>query len=838
MFRAAWRRVFACLAILSTVGGLAFGSTYDSMVKKGRDHFGLYQWAQARKSFEQAISLDPTNPDAYYHLGLTLRKLNDITGAINAFEQALKYKTDEIDCPKALASMYIQLAKDAKARNDHAAMIDNLRKSIVAFPSNTSVAASLFEFLAADGDWKELARLGELVRNGNREALDSGDDKDLQKALVLTAKAYISLAEHSKARDFLRLAELIRNPNEEIARLRAQIGQTSQAVANNFFSEGKTLFEQGKFKQALEVLKKAQGAEPGNSEISNLIDLTEKRITVADFTQLARDAEKAGKYQIALEKIERALQFDEDNESLRTWYASITAHLDKIDKARQAAKARELNRKQAELEAEKKNAALLGAATEAERKRSFDAALINYEKLYAIDPKPALAAKIEELKKTIAAVKEKQKKLGNDLANATTLFSQEKFDEAYTVLKEVAEDPDAPAEELVVKLVQCCFRLDRLEEAQKYTLKLESISSSSRYLPYFNGSLAYRRGDYYTALDLLAPVYSQNPTIGTDLGQMVWMSRLFKYKWFFIVFGLMIGYSLLGPIRSWLADLKAAGLQHRINSAIAGANWAAAIPLLQKRLEADLPLSERKTIMVQLADCCLKAGQPHEAKAQALDVLAKDSKHAQATRILGEALFQLRDNAPESIDRIMAAFRLDENRKDLLAFLVEHFKSQQADSKTATDILLKHTTVAPEDRDTLIYLAKMFFKRSEYTAGSLKVFEKAMKVAPDAPEYLHGLVQCLTAIGRTEDAAKWRDVGRQKWPDSSYFSTMTDQSFSAGAAIPGAAKIGLKRDTPATPSQPEARSTSKPGADVVCKSCGAGNPAREYYCTSCGKPLK
>ncbi|HNV71574.1 MAG TPA: tetratricopeptide repeat protein, partial [Candidatus Ozemobacteraceae bacterium] len=539
-----------------------------------------------------------------------------------------------------------------------------------------------------------------------------------------------------------------------------------------------------------------------------------------------------------LEKIERALQHDEDNDSLRTWYASITTHLEKIDKARQEAKARELNRKQAELEAEKKNAVLLKAANEAERKRSFEAALINYEKLQAIDPKPAIAAKIEELKKTIAEVKEKQKKLGNDLANATTLFSQEKYDEAYTVLKEVAEDPDAPAEELIVKLVQCCFRLNRLEDAQKYTLKLESISSASTYLPYFNGSLAYRRGDYFAALDLLAPVYSQNPTIGTDLGQMVWTARLFKYKWFFIVFGLMIGYSLLGPIRSWLADLKAAGLQHRINSAVGSANWAAAIPLLQKRLEADLPLSERKAVMVQLADCCLKAGQPHEAKAQALEVLGKDSKHAQATRILGEALYQLRDNTPESIDRIMAAFRLDENRKDLLAFLVENFKSQQADSKTATDILLKHITVAHEDRDTLIYLAKMFFKRSEYTASSLKVFEKATKVAPDAPEYVHGLVQCLTATGRADDAAKWRDMGRQKWPDSSYFSGSVEQSFTAGAAIPGTAKIGLKRETPApAAAEPKGKSAGK-GGEVLCKSCGAGNPAREYYCTSCGKPLK
>ncbi|HNV69452.1 MAG TPA: tetratricopeptide repeat protein, partial [Candidatus Ozemobacteraceae bacterium] len=295
LFPAAWRRVLAFLVVLTAVCSLASGSSYDSMVKKGRDHFGLYQWAQARKSFEQAISLDPTNPDAYYHLGLTLRKLNDLQGAINAFEQALKYKTEEIDCPRHLATIYIQFAKDAKARNDHAAMVDNLRKSIVAYPNNTSVAASLFDFLANDGEWKEVARLGELVRNANREALDAGDDKDLQRALVMTARAYISLQEHARARDFLRLAEMIRHPNDEIAKLKSQIGQTSQAVANNFFSEGKALFEERKYKQALEVLRKAQGAEPGNSEISNLIELTEKRITVADFSQLAREAEKAGK---------------------------------------------------------------------------------------------------------------------------------------------------------------------------------------------------------------------------------------------------------------------------------------------------------------------------------------------------------------------------------------------------------------------------------------------------------------------------------------------------------------------------------------------------------------
>ncbi|MBP7635045.1 tetratricopeptide repeat protein [Candidatus Ozemobacteraceae bacterium] len=822
--------ILFCFYIISAI----FAGPAETYLKKGKDYYGLFQYQQAVENLEKAVSLDASGFEAHYYLGLSLRKLNQFEKAAQVLEKAVKLGPDEDDCRKALGSIYLQFAKDQKQAGNRERMLAFLEKSCLAYPQNTPVWVSLYELWVADRRWQAIADTAKHLKQHNQTALDTGDDSNLQKAFILAAKAFIALRDHGSVRDCLTQAGRIHVPNDELVRLKSSLTQQSSQVATDLIGEGKTALEAGRYKQALELLKKAQSAEPANNEIAGLIDQAQKRQTILDFTSSADAAEKKGDWDTALAQIYRAIEFAEGDKQLEDRAASISAFIDARNEAAEKARTAAIARKQALIDQNQKLAAMLKAAEESEKKGAFEAAALSYQQALAISKgDPDITAAIERVQKAASEEKQRLEAYTTRFAEAIRKLDEgDKPDEAFALFKELADDPQNPRQDILPYLLKTSAALQNWDDTGTYLAELSSIASESDHVDYYAGLLAFQKGEFQNARKPLVALQKRNPTYAPNIGSMLWKITYEKYKpgIYLSLFFLLCW--LYRPIVNFFRNVREAHIDAAIESALTRGKYAELIPLLETRLADSGYTKNRKQLTVSLADAYLRQGRPADASTQAAIVVAKDPKNPNAQRILGEATFQLGDRSAEGLERIMALYRLDENRKDVLAFLATQYRAGKHESKAAFEILTRQFQLAPDDRETLFYLADMYEKRQNFSAASIKVFERAIRFFPDKVQYHASLASCLMQTGRQDEAARVIAKALEKWPNHPDLTRLSpsgpgprSEEFPASNS---SSRIGVISPTAGVPS----------GEQVPCPHCGKSNPPREYYCGSCGKPIR
>ncbi|GAB1353254.1 hypothetical protein MASR1M12_19890 [Erysipelotrichia bacterium] len=97
------------------------------------------------------------------------------------------------------------------------------------------------------------------------------------------------------------------------------------------------------------------------------------------------------------------------------------------------------------------------------------------------------------------------------------------------------------------------------------------------------------------------------------------------------------------------------------------------------------------------------------------------------------------------LEQVQALLKIDEARKDVITYLARVYIRQQADHKMAQDFILKAISINPADVESVVYLADVFIKRQTYSQQSLKIFERAIKAAPEVPEYYMAIVKIIIA---------------------------------------------------------------------------------------------
>lgn len=819
--------IFLCSIVCAIHAGPA-----DTYLKKGKDYYGLFQYQQACENLEKAVSFDSSGFEAHYYLGLSLRKLNQLEKAAQILEKALKLGPDEDDCRKALGSIYLQFAKDQKQAGNRERMLGFLQKACMAYPQNTAVWVSLYELWSGDRRWQAIADTARHLKQHNQPALEAGDDTNLQKAFILAAKACIALRDHGAAREYLTQAGRIQTPNDELLRLKSSLTQQSTQVATDLAGEGRAALEAGNFKLAIDLLQKAQSAEPANSEIAGMIDQAQKRQTIRDFTKSADAAEKAGDWETALSHITRALEFTEGDKLLEERAASISALIERKNKAAEKTRTDAIARKQAQIDQNQKLSALLKAAEESEKKRSFEAAALSYQQALSLAKGDSdITASLERVQKAAVGEKERLEAYTARFSEAMRKISDEdKPDEAFAIFKELSEDPLNSRADLLPFLLKTSALMQRWDDTAGFLEELSGIASESDHIDYYSGLLAFRKGDYQAARESLTALQKRNPGYAPDIGSMLWKVRFEKYKAGIYITLFFILFWLSGPIMAFLRNFREARIDSAIENALTGGRYAAAIPLLEARLADTGYTKNRKNLMVSLADAYLRQGRTAEAANQAAAVTAKDPRNPNAQRILGEATFQLGDRSAEGLERIIGLYRLDENRRDVLAFLAGQFRAGKHESKTALELLTRQFQISPDDRETLFYLADLYEKRQSFSAATLKVFERAVRFAPEKSAYHVCLASCLMQAGKQDEAAKIVEKAIEKWPDDPNLLRLR----------PGPASAQSRETAFPTPVNEESiSSTSIPvGDQVKCPHCGKPNSPREYYCATCGKPLR
>ncbi|MBF0544344.1 MAG: tetratricopeptide repeat protein [Candidatus Riflebacteria bacterium] len=758
--------VFAFLFFLSPL----FADSYDDYLKTGQDHLNLFHYKEAGEFFKKATEVNPNRIEAFYQLGVTQKKLNDIESAIKNLEKAISIAPDDLDTEKALAGIYIKLAKDFRQSNNKDEMLKYLKKAIFSYPQNTSGAATLFEMLGKAQQWDEIIAFADKFKKANKDGIDAGDDKNLQNSLIWIAQSYVEKKDLAKARDFVRSAGMIHHPNDSLSKLQKELPEETKTISVSLVAEAKDLLTKGDLKKALEKIKEAQDASPDDQEINDLFNKVQSKMALSDFVREADSAEKAGKYSEALEFVNRAIGLNEENQQLRKKAEFLNQKLDEAEKLKAQKRALELTAKKAQFDQSTKLNSLLKAAKENERRGSFSSAKIIYEQALAI------ATDSQEIKDSLARVTKsaqegeaRVKKLGQNLAQASRFMMEEKYDEAYALLKEAIDEPLSKKEEVFPLIIECSIKLEKIENAEKFTEAFAKIASKSAKLTFYQGLIAFKKEDYPAACEIfgtLPPTYNENTS---EISSMKWIIRYHKYKIGIFLFLLIFGWKVTFGIWEMLKSFWKSSQLRKIESYLATGKFEKVIPLIEKQLADSEALPNRKALMASLADSYLKTNRFHDAKERALEVLAKDPKNAVVNRIIGEACFQLGDTSPEGLERISNLLKIDENRKDVMVFLVNFFKSQNNDNKMAIDLMQKYISICPDDSETLLYIAEIYLRRSSFSSTNLKIFERASKFFPDREEFLHGFAQCLIQSGKREEAEKVMDIGSKKWPDSELF---------------------------------------------------------------------
>ncbi|MBF0407082.1 MAG: tetratricopeptide repeat protein [Candidatus Riflebacteria bacterium] len=826
---------------------------YDDYLKTGRDHLNLFHYKEACDFFKKAVEVNPSKAEAYYFLGITQRKLNNIDVAITSLEKALAIDSSDLDTQKALAGIYIKLAKDFRESNNRGEMLKFLKKSIYAYPQNTSGAVTLFDMLAREQKWDEIISLAERFKKLNKDAIDAGDDKNLQISLTWIAQAFFETKQMGKAREFVRAAGMIRNPNDHLARLQKSLPEETKIVTESFAVEAKELINKGDLKNALEKLKLAQSANPDDMEVKGLLEKTQDKIDLNSYLQKAEESEKAGNFPEALENLNRAIGLDEENATLRKKAEELNNKLDAAEKIKAQKRNAELAEKKAVYDREKKLNSLLKAAKENETRGSFDSAKIIYEQALQMAPERKdiqvlLDATVENSRK----MSDRIEKIGKNLSLASKMISEEKHDEAFALLKDALEEKLASKTQIYPLIIETAIKLNLLDQAEMYSDKYSDLASTSPQLKYYKALIAFKNEKYPEAGELLSAIPKTFNDHSGEISSMKWTVSYHKYKYglylFILIFGWKVVFWIISEIKSVLKSSRIAKLE----SLLSNGKYDQAISIIESCLNNNEEIPNRKAVITSLSDAYLKVNRPHDAKEKALEVLAKDPKNAVASRVLGEASFQLADTSSEGIERITSLLKIDENRKDVIGFLTNYYKSNNYDSKQATDIYHKYLILFPDDADTLLYLAEIYLKRSYFSSTSQKIFEKASKYSPDKPEFLHSYAQCLIQSGKKDEGEKVMEAGAKKWPDSSFFVArkfQTETTSSQKIALKPN-KISLKTptttyedsdagDSPAIAFKMPTNQAKKPsaGEGILCKNCNTENNTREYYCTKCGKPL-
>jgi tetratricopeptide (TPR) repeat protein len=85
-------------------------TTVDEYQKRGMAYYARKQFKEAEADLKKAISLDGSNVDSFYSLGLVLKAANNKDGAVTAFNQVINLIKSRPDASQVKYDMLRRLA--------------------------------------------------------------------------------------------------------------------------------------------------------------------------------------------------------------------------------------------------------------------------------------------------------------------------------------------------------------------------------------------------------------------------------------------------------------------------------------------------------------------------------------------------------------------------------------------------------------------------------------------------------------------------------------------------------------------------------------------------------
>lgn len=873
---------FACLSIflLAWQPGNCQPGAADPLIKKAKDHLNLFQYEQAQSLLNQATQLEPDNWEPWFLAGRAFMKQKKEVQAEKFLQKALQLNPNEIEVQKALGALYIFFAKEAQTAGKSAEMTDFMHKACKAYPGGTKIWQSLMENWWKAGAFEKIKQEGDLILRSNNAALETGDDKNLQTVLVIVAKAYYQEGDIVNTQRFIESASKIREHNDDLYAIKRDLKSKADESIRNLVEQANANFNKGEYDKALELLQKAKSTPGAKSDVADLMEKIEREAGLMKVLKELDTLIAAEKFEPALEKLEEASLAYPDEDRITSKLEQVRGRVDKIKADAAKARAELIASKRQKLDRKQQYEFFLKESAEQEGKHNYDVAIISLEKALKLFPdQESIKKRIEELTAKAKEAKALKDAFAVNLSGLEKLFNSGNYSDGYTEAKKMLAQysaDDISRKKIAVIHAEICLNLEKNDEAKKMLIDFEEDKDKQNLYYYIKGMVAYREGNRDEALETLKKVSSD---FRSDIGSTIWWIYLYKYQAGLYIVMLILLFPAIRLAKDTLATWKTSRMLRKIEAIKETGKYEENLAFLEERYaREDTP--NPKQIAVMLAEALLRTNNVQRSYEVASALLKKDNRNANARRIAGEACLQLQDTSPAGMDYIQGLLKIDGSRKPVVLFLAKTYMQSKADHKMAQDFIQEAIAFNPGDTEAIAYLADTYIKRQTYNQQTIKIFEKAIKAAPEVPDYYHGLIENYRKIDNPGEAERWLEAARAKFPDETMFneaqrtkavSSRATIPAKTGGGLPDYENIGNESDS-AFPdyenigNEPPAAGNAfaggfpdyesigeepavepvniKPAAPVKtavqgptknCPHCNAINPAKEYYCTTCGK---
>ena len=770
--------IFILLFLAATITSTCSAQAVDSLIKTGRDYSNLFQYDKALESFKKAIELEPNNWEANFNAGKAAIKLKRLDDAEKYLVTAKQANPTEIDIQKALGAIYMNFAKAAQTNGQTAKKIEYQLKACHAYPGATKVWLSVFEQWWDNNEYKKIKAEGDYLYKNNSALFDEGEDKNLQQALVMVAKAYYNDGEYNKSEEFLNYASKIRQPNDELYGLKRQIKNQAEEKVKKILEQAESEIEKKEYSKAIETLKRASKAAVSNqTEIENRIENLEKQIQINNYLEEIDKLIGKEDYENAYTKLDEALQNFPDNEDLQKKNEKVVKALEEIQDAKDKAEEAKRRKEDAKRQREDSIKNFKNEAKKYEKEKLYDEAIDSLSKALKLNPSDKeIAKKIEDLKIDKKKALERQNQYVKELSAMQDSFDSKDYESAAQTGEELLRKYPENKETISNLLAESYLNLEKYEEAAKAVIPLENNEQYQDLYNFSKGLYEYKQGNQEEAQKYLELVKKGTSKYKSKASSTLIVMMLTSWK---AITGISIVLItiiilILPKIKEYLKHSRQAGINTKLEKIKESGNYEANYDFLKQRFEKE-DADNMKLVMLLYSAALQKKGEYDQAYKIITDYLKRDSRSPLARNVAGETAMALGLSTPVALEQIQGLLKLNENRTDVIEYLGKTYMQLKADHKLGQEYIAKYVSLNPNDTEALTYLADTYFSRQTYNQQTIKTFEKAIKVCPDKAEYYVALMENHKAVGNTEESEKLKALINEKFPDY-YGSSNASQS--------------------------------------------------------------